>query len=227
MKNKEQTAFFITFALCAVLLVVLYMYLYQPYREKTTSLESSNKTLSVRVNQLMQFYAKMPDNQKQIELMTGEVHDILSRFPADVLEEDILHLALQAQNDGAQVRYTNINVDKREELGVIPIETVRAAGMEGLEQQLTFNQRSAVYNNTTGYASLKVLISSMNNNQEELAIKNVSYVYDVESHALNGNVNVTFYTVSGTGKEYEPRTFKDYLSLGHSNLFNAYILVTE
>lgn len=221
MKDKKQTAFIITLALCVVLTIVLYMYLYQPYKAKTESLESSNRTLTTRVNQLSQFYAQMPANQKQIEAMTKEINEILDRFPADVLEEDILYLALKAQTDGANVRYTSINVDEREELGTISEEIVKGAEIEGLDQQLTFIQRSAIYNSNIGYASLKTMLSSMNSSQDEMAIQKVVYVYDVDTFSLKGNVNVDFYSVRGTGKKYEKRTFKDYLMLGHTNLCNV------
>lgn len=227
MKDKKELAFFLTLALCSVLLIVLYMYLYQPYTQKTESLRSSNQALTTRVNQLSQFYAQMPENKKKIESMTEEVHEILDRFPADVLEEDALYLALRTQSEGATVRYKSIGVDKRAELGVIPEDIVAAAGIEDLKHQLTFYKRTAVYNNSTGYPSLRTMLSSMNNNQEEMAINKLAYAYEPDTAALTGTVNVTFYTVSGTGKEYKPRTFKDYQELGHTNLFLAGTSATE
>ncbi|MCM1325486.1 MAG: hypothetical protein NC094_07810 [Bacteroidales bacterium] len=228
MKDKKQTAFFLALILCVVLLIVLYMYLYQPYVRKTQSLQSSNQALNTRVVELKQFYAQMDYNKKQIEAMTEEIQETLDRFPADVLEEDALYLALRTQDEGANVRYTSVGVDSREELGVIPEDVVRAAGIEGLEQQLTFNRREAVYNSATGYTSLKNIITSMNNNQEELAIDTVVYTYDAEALSLTGTINVSFYTVSGTGKEYEPRTFKNYpVNQMRSNLFTAYGETTE
>lgn len=222
MKDKKELAFFLTLALCAVLLIVIYMYLYQPYTQKTESLRSSNQTLTTRVNQLSQFFAQMPENKRKIESMTEEMNEILDRFPADVLEEDVMYLALRTQSEGTNVRYTSIGVDKRMELGVIPEATVKAAQVEGLDRELAFRKRGAVYNNTTGYLSLKSMLASMNNNEEEMAIEKVVYVYDAESAALKGTINATFYTVAGTGKAYEPRTFKDYENSENGrNLFTA------
>lgn len=227
MKDKKEIAFFLTLALCSVLLIVLYMYLYQPYTKKTEELRSSNQTLTTRVNQLSQFYAQMPENRRKIESMTEEIHEILDGFPADVLEEDALYLALRTQSEGATVRYKTIGMGKRAELGVIPESIVAAAGIEDLKQQLTFYKRTAVYNNSTGYSSLRTMLTSMNNNQEEMSIDKLAYVYEADSSALTGTVNVTFYTVSGTEKEYKPRTFKDYQDLGHTNLFLAGSSATE
>lgn len=221
MKDKKELAFFLTLALCAVLLIVLYMYLYQPYTQKTETLRSSNQTLTTRVNQLSQFYAQMPENKRKIESMTEEINEILERFPADVLEEDVMYLALRTQSEGNNVRYTSIGVDKRAELGVIPAATVTDANVEGLDRELTFLKRGAVYNNDTGYLSLKSMLASLNGNEEEMSIDKVVYVYDADSATLKGTINVTFYTVDGTGKEYKPRTFMDYESLGSRNLFTA------
>ncbi|MCM1185503.1 MAG: hypothetical protein NC251_00040 [Lachnoclostridium sp.] len=227
MKDKKQTAFFLALILCAALLIVLYMYMYQPYVSKTQNLQGSNQTLGTRVTQLKQFFAQMDFNKKQIVAMTEEIQEILDRFPADVLEEDAIYLALRTQAEGANVRYNSIGVDKRAELGVIPVQVVKAAGIEGLDQQLTFNRRTVVYNNVTGYNSLKNILTSMNNNQEELAINKFAYVYDTEKSSLTGTINVIFYTVSGTGKEYEPKTFKNYNALGHTNLFLLTVPIAE
>lgn len=221
MKDKKELAFFLTLALCVVLLIVLYMYMYQPYTQKTESLRSSNQTLTTRVNQLSQFYAQMPENKRKIESMTEEMYEILEKFPADVLEEDVMYLALRTQSEGSNVRYTSIGVDKREELGVIERATVEAAQVEGLDKELTFLKRGAVYNNTTGYLSLKNMLDSLNSNKEEMSIDKVVYVFDADSASLKGTINVTFYTVDGTGKEYKPRTFMEYENLGSRNLFTA------
>lgn len=220
MKNKAQTAFLTILLLGLALSAVVYLYVFKVYNDKTESLESSNRQLSIRVEELRAFYEKMPEYKEQITLMTEDIQTRLGGFPADVKEEDVIYLALRAWEEGVLVGYQNIAIADRESMAVIPVETVQAAGIEDLDKEISFNQRMATYSNRTTYNNMKDLIACINNNQEQLAITNVAYAMNEEKQLLEGSIDVTFYTVSGTDKEYVPRTFKDY-PLGVSNLFGG------
>ena len=219
MKNKAQTAFFTVFILGLALAAVVYLYVFKAYNEKTDALVSSNRQLATRVEELRIFYEKMPEYKEQIVLMTDDIQKRLGEFPADVKEEDVIYLALRTWEEGILAAYSNITVAEREEMALIPAETVQAAGIEGLDKELGFRQRMATYTNTTTYSNMKDLIESINRNQEQLAITSVAYSLN-DDNLLEGSIDVTFYTVSGTGKEYVPRTFKDY-PVGISNLFGG------
>lgn len=218
MKNKAQTAFFSTLVLCVVILVVVYMYVFQPYSEKTQKLVSSNLQLAARVAELEAFYAQMPQYKEQMAAMQTEIRDTLATFPADVKEEDTIYLALRSWEEGILVGYQSISIGEREELARVAAETVQGSGMEEFPgQELIFNKRMATYNNVTTYQNLKDLVTCINENQEEVAITNVAYAVNEEG-LLEGTIDVTYYMVDGTGKEYIPREFKDY-ETGLSNLF--------
>lgn len=219
MKNKAQTAFFTVVILGLALAAVVYLYVFKAYNEKTDALVSSNRQLATRVEELRVFYEKMPEYKEQIALMTDDIQKRLGEFPADVKEEDVIYLALRTWEEGILAAYSNITVAEREEMALIPAETVQAAGIEGLDKEIGFRQRMATYTNTTTYSNMKDLIESINRNQEQLAITSVAYSVNDEK-LLEGSIDVTFYMVSGTGKEYVPRTFKDY-PVGISNLFGG------
>lgn len=217
MKNKAQTGFFTLVLFCIVATVVVYMYVYQPKTEETAAIQVSNASLQTRVNTLEQFYLAMPQNKAEMESMTAEINGILEPFPCDVKEEDTIYLALRTIDEGVLVLYDNITIGPREELAVIPVETVQGAKIEGLEQALAFQNRKVTYSNLTTYTNLKDLVNSINENQEELAITNVVYSVNEEG-LLEGSVDATFYLVSGTNKEYVPKEFEDY-ETGLTNLF--------
>ncbi|MBO4981675.1 MAG: hypothetical protein J6C84_07255 [Lachnospiraceae bacterium] len=219
MKNKAQTAFFSTLVLCVVILVVIYMYVFQPYAEKTQMLVNSNMQLASRVAELEAFYAQMPQYKEQMTAMQTEIQDTLAAFPADVKEEDAIYLALRSWEEGILVGYRSISIGEREELARVGADIVQGSGMEEFPgQDLVFNKRLVTYSNITTYQNLKDLITCINDNQEEVAITNVAYALNDEDMLLEGTIDVTFYMVDGTGKEYIPREFKDY-ETGLSNLF--------
>ena len=219
MKNKAQTAFLTTLALCVVLLVVIYMYVYQPYTTKTTELEASNATLATRVAELEAFYQMMPTYKAEIEQMQGDIFDKFENFPADTKEEDAIALALRSWDDGVLVLYSGLAVGERETLATILADVVKPAAIEGLEQDIVIKERMTTYTNLTTYQDLKKLLACIEETEEEVAISNIVYSLNKDG-VLEGSVDVTFFLVEGMGKEYQKQQFADYQT-GVTDLFGA------
>lgn len=244
MKNKAQTVF-ICFTLLGILLsIIAYMYYYSPTKKKTQELAASNKTLKERVDELEVFYNEMPANKQKIAEWTESIKSMLAVFPPDVKEEDTIYLALrtmyldalkeryqagdiQAQDRltyspledaaGLLVKYKAIEIGEREDLAAIEEELVKNAAIEGLDQGIYLVQRTVSYQNETSYDNMKCMIQSINTEPDRMAITN--FVYNVTKEGgLDGTVTVTFYSASGTGREYEPKKFADY-PLGLKNIF--------
>ncbi len=224
--NKAKTFLILSVALCLVLGIVAYMYIYVPQVEKTKQLVNSNIALASRVEVLMAFNEKMPENLEQIELMTADIQERLADFPAEVREEDVIALALKSWEEQILVAYQTISFGEDTEMASIPAETVQGASIEGMEQELRFVSREATYNGLTKYESLKDLITCFNENQEELAITEVSFMTEAKGEeievpvVLNGYIKTTFYSAEGTGKEYVPREFSEY-QRGLMDLFDV------
>lgn len=230
MKNKAQTAFYAVLAIGVLGCIIVYMYIYQPYQKKTATLKASNITLSQRVDQLKAFYSQMADNENKIQEMTADINKRLKDFPADVKEEDILYLALRTWNEGILVGYSSITVDARENFALIPAEVVQPAGVEGLTGEISFIKRNVTYTNITTYDQMKELIKLINANPEQLTIMSVAYTTsdegDGELGLLEGSIDVSFYAMQGTEKEYVPREFAEFPT-GLENLFGITRTETE
>lgn len=231
MKNKAQTAFYAVLAIGVLGCIIVYMYIYQPYQKKTETLKASNATLSQRVEQLKNFYSQMAENENKIQEMTADINKRLKDFPADVKEEDILYLALRTWDEGILVGYSNIVVGARENFALIPAEVVQPAGVEGLTGEISFIKRNVTYTNITTYDQMKELIKAINANPEQLTIMSVVYTTasgteESELGLLEGSIDVTFYAMQGTEKEYVPREFAEFPT-GLENLFGITKTETE
>ena len=90
--------------------VVVYVFVYLDYTEKTTALEQSNTELKKELAVLEEYYINMDDYKSATEEMKGAVNDILEEYPADAKEEDILMLAVQIQEED-QIVYKSINME--------------------------------------------------------------------------------------------------------------------
>lgn len=233
MKNKSKTIFFTVLLLAVLVSILVYMYVYKAKKEETAQLKASNDTLETRVLQLKVYYDHMEEYKANIEQYTKDIFEMIKDFPADVLEEDAIYLALHsvgikdATSEDAllPVRFTNIGIDPRAELGTIPAEKVTAAEIEELKSAVSFIDRKTIYKNITNYMDLKSLLSNINNYPEQLSISDINYTIN-ENMLLDGAVEVHMYGVRGTDKEYKPKNFSDY-EYGLSDLFGTQDSVVE
>lgn len=206
----------------AIVLIAVYFLVYKAYNDKTAVLENSNAVLNQHIGDLKEYYDKMGEYKNQITDMKNQVRDWLGEFPADVKEEDVLVLAIETEKN-AMVGYKSINIGNREALKTIPVETVTGAQMEDLTQEIFYVQRKTTYGNVTDYQNLKTLVDQINASENRLNISNFTYSKNDESGLMEGTIEVCFYAVLGTGKEYVPQNLPDYES-GLPNLFGSWII---
>lgn len=219
MKKSASKQIAIYVALFGVLaLVVVYFLVYKAYMDKAEQITASNVALSVRVNELKEYYDELDFYNGEIEMMQNQIYTWFDEFPADVLEEDILVLALDTE-EVAWIDYSSISMGTKEALKVIPLETVTAAGMEELQQEIIFAQRTTSYVNSVDYENLKDVVKEINSQDDRLNISNITYGRNTETGLLEGTIEVTFYSLIGTGKEYVPQKLENYES-GLEDLFN-------
>lgn len=218
-KVSSKQAMMYVVLLGILLLIGVYFLVYKSYTDKAAAIETSNMVLNKRVAELKEYYDNMEGYNQEIELMQAEIRNVLGQFPPDVMEEDMIVLALDTMKN-ASVEYTNINMGDREALRNIPAEIVQAAGMEELSLELVFVERKGVYVNDTVYQSLKECINTINNSDNRLAITNIAYSRNEDTGELTGTIQVSFYSIIGTGREYEPQNLANYAS-GLSELFGV------
>ena len=226
MKNTTaKQAMTYVMALGFVVLLAVYFLVYKSYNDKAEALEKANVTKQQRVDELKVFYDNLPIYNAEIEQYQAQIAAWLDEFPSDVLEEDIIVLALDTEK-AAFVGYTNINIGNREALRTIPAATMQLAKMENLTQDVIFVERTVSYVNITDYFNLKKCVETINNSTNRLTISNITYSKNVETGELEGTIEVTFYSVRGTGKAYVPQNLKEYES-GLANLFGTTTVAEE
>lgn len=242
--NKAKTTFLSIIAMGFVLCIVMFMYYYSPTKEKKEALDASNATLQARVNELEKFYNEMPENKVRIEEMKKGIADMVKEFPADVKEEDTIYFAISsvqlenllklyqggfvpsneqfngeifAQSEGNKVEYAGLGIGEQEEMAYVDASIVSAAGIDDLNEAIVMQRRTVTYENITSYENLKALIQSVNCDPDKKTVSRLAYNANEEG-ALTGVLAVTFYSMSGTGKEYQPKDLGEY-QYGLDNLF--------
>ena len=202
-----------------LVIVVVYVLVYLKYMEKTESLEASNQVLKNEIRELEEYYNNMEMYKEEIEIMRAAVGDIMSEYPADAREEDIIMMAVQMQENNA-ISYASINMEESEGVYTVPQNLVAPAQIEGLENDIVFAQKHATYVNETDYHNLKGCIEDIFASPHRIAIENIVYAKDEEDGTLEGNISLYLYSAQGTDKVYEAPDISKYIS-GTDDLFKT------
>lgn len=202
-----------------LVLVVIYVFVYMDYTQKTEELTTSNGELKRVVDELQQYSDNIEDYKEEIEGMRQQIEQTVAEYPADAREEDIVMLAVELQEQNV-IAYDAINMEEREGTYSIPGDLVKAAAIEGLDEELVFAQKHAVYVNATNYDNLKSIVEQVYLSDNRIGIDNIAYAKDEENGTLEGNIDIYFYSLAGTDKEYEAPDIAAYLS-GTSDLFKS------
>lgn len=208
----------ITLAGVAVLAGV-YAFVYLDYQAKTEAAEQSNAELVRTLAELEEYYNNMDKYKAEIEATREAISKVMSEFPADAREEDVIMLAVQMQEKNAII-YDGINIEEGEALYAIPENEIKAAEIEGMSKELAFMQRKGTYQSTTNYDNLKGCIEQIYKSANRIGIEEIMYSKNEENGTLSGNIVLNFYSAKGTGKEYVAPDIAAYLS-GTPDLFRT------
>ncbi|MDE6518410.1 MAG: hypothetical protein K2L18_11295 [Acetatifactor sp.] len=220
--NNKNLLLYVT-AFGALLMILVYVFVFQRLTTEAEAIEVSNRTLSQRVNQLRVYYDNRYEYMEDTQVLEQLLDELLMEYPADAREEDAIMLAVQMQhNSGAE--FLNINMEKGAAIHVIPTETVAAAASEKYTQEIQFHSMNAIYVNEVTYAGLKSIIQTVFDSSNRVGIQNIAYTKgDAENPRLSGHIDLVFYSVSGTGREYVAPDIVPYIS-GTDNIFGEIVI---
>jgi Tfp pilus assembly protein PilO len=227
MKKIDKKTFTGVAVVGLVVLVALYMLVFQKYSDKTSALQRSNTTLRAEVTSIKQYYDNRETYRQNTEEIRTAMNELVAQYPADAREEDVLMMGVDMQSVSG-IEYDEINIDTAEVLYSIPQEDVTAAGVEELNQAIDFVERKATYSGELNYTDLRSCIQQIYSYPSRIAINNVALTKketttdDVVTSFLTGNIDVSFYSMTGTGREYEAPDMAEYTS-GTSNPFQLVI----
>lgn len=193
--------------------LAFYMLVFKKLEEEADTLHSQNAALNERVMELKEVYDNIDAYEQSIDVMSAEIKEVLSAFPADVREEDALVVAIDTLNK-AYVEYSTISIEKKEEVGTIDAETVANAGLPDYTEPITVLKRSVSYVNSTDYINLKTIIGTILDYGGKKKIDNIVYSKtedeDNKDGFITGTIVVTDFVADGTGAEYKTPDLKDY-----------------
>lgn len=223
--NNQNRLLYVT-AFGALLMIIVYVFVFQRLMTEAEAIEASNRILSQRVNQLKVYYDNRYTYMENTQVLEQLLDELLTGYPADAREEDAIILAVQMQhNSGAE--FLTINMEKGDAIHIVPADMVTAAASEKYTQEIQFRNMNAVYVNEVTYAGLKSIIQTVFDSGNRIGIQNIAYTKgDAENPHLSGHIDLVFYSVSGTGKEYVAPDIVPYIA-GTDNIFGEIVIPVE
>ncbi len=215
MKITSKQVFAAVTGVGLVAILLFYVFFFLEYQEKTEKMDSEVKSLETRLADLRVHAAKAEEYQKEMDVMNVGIEQMMMKYPADAREEDAIMLAVQME-EKENILVNTINIGGGEELASVAMGTVLGAGRESADNY-RFVNRKITYSNHVDYLSLKNCIEQIYVNPNKVAINSISYT-KAEDGMLQGNIDVSFYSLQGTGKEYVKPDIASYVA-GKVNLF--------
>ncbi len=225
-KSNNKNILIYVAALGALLMILVYVLVYQKLITEAEAIETSNRQLSQRVNELKVYYDNRETYLRDTETAELLIDELLAVYPADARDEDVIMLAVQMQqgNDG---EFLTINAERGDAIHVVSAETVAAAASEKYTQSIQFQDMYATYVNEVSYPGLKSMIQKIYDSNNRIGIQNIAFTKgDAENPKLSGHIDLVFYSVTGTGKEYVAPDIVPYLA-GTDNIFGEIVIPEE
>ena len=214
--------------LVGIIAIVASFYLvYSPAKERREAIEAENVNLQTQVTRLEELKANQEQYEKDIVTMNGEIAKLTGEFPSATKEEDAIYFAhLLEANVAGNVSISSVTLGNPEPILVTEVQNTESteATVEGgaaataSEYTMYRTRNGFVYN--TGYAGMKNLVNTINNQLDKITIQSMSASFDTATGLLMGTFETNFFTMEGTEREYEKPEIP-YVTEGTSNIFKT------
>ena len=226
VKIDEKSKFLSAVLLSIVFIGLAFFFGYKKFEDKATQLNNDNNSLEQRIKSLEQYYITEEQNRKDTETMTKAIADVFSQYPGDARFEDGIFEAFNLYGaSGNTLAFESIGFSEPKSVKNIPADIVVAAGIDGYDQMIDFNQFDVVYRGKITYEGLKGTVEEICNGDYNLAIGQMTYSVADDGY-IQGSTMLSFYSVAGVGAPYTEPPVEEYQT-GLANLFGVSAPVIE
>ena len=206
--------------LVGILLVfVSYYYGYRTLKAKTAVLKTQNEVLESQIETLEKISKSEGQYLVETEEMQAGMNEIIQKFPSDMISEDIILYVRNVENKTNSYVH-NITIPAKEYVNVTAqVENDVLSSFEdvtGAIAEYGFVNDGSVPNTenmhlaqvvsdvtcSVTYKGLKQVIEDITESENRKNVDNISLVFNENTGDLAGSMTVSFFTLSGTGREY-------------------------
>lgn len=206
-------------ALVGIALAFLsWQYVYKPNMEEVKQIEAQNQVVQTEINKLEQMEANRPTYLADTEALKEEAQGVIELFPAAYQAEDQIMYVYGMEG----VRQNEVVVPSVSMGSAMPIPyegSFDAEGYSVADDGIVLSSAETNFSFVTTYKGLKNVVKYIYDMPGRKAITSVSVSGGGDGY-LSGAMTVDFYTMDGTGKEYDPVNIGG-VGLGKNNIFGS------
>ena len=216
ISTKDKTI--IKIAVCAIVVLVAWLYGFNTFNEMASAIERENDMLSRQLDVLSRLQGGYDAESATYKTAAEE---LLHRFPADIREEDEILYAdsLSRKVPGTRVYYVttppaeevDVPVPNREDMLSNIVDATGEMSMNNYQPdgsilsvgEFVLKKATASISLQTDYAGLKHILTDIVTDVNIKSIEDVALTFDGAGQILNGAMNINFYALENTGRTYE------------------------
>ncbi len=219
-KLDDKSKFMYALIIAVLLMALAFIFGYKKLENSATALNAENASLESRIASLKQYYDTEAQNLEDTANMTTGITDILSGYAGDARYEDAMFEAYSLYGASLNtLEYDSVGFASPVAIKEIPVETVMAAQIEGLEDRIVFYQFDVDYSGKVLYEGLKGMVDEIVDGKYDIAIAEMNYQIN-DGGYIEGDTLTSFYYVDGAGCEYTAPAYTAY-ETGITNLFGV------
>ena len=229
MKNEKKIKtsknfFYYVCGIGVLVCILIYLIPFRMLVNKTSEIETENSILETNLVLWREYFENMDTYIENTNEIKESIEETLQVYPSDVREEDIVMLAVTLQED-TSARVSNINIADKEDVYSIDSETTLATGIEDFTGELDWKDLTASYVINCDYDSIKDCVKAIYDEENNIGIKSIT-VSKNDDESLIGSIDVAFYFLEGTTKEYVKPNIPTYIK-GTDNIFGVISIASE
>lgn len=218
-KITSKQVFTYVLLLGIIAVVAVYFLVYKKNVELADQKNASNATLNQRVKALEQYHIDEPKYLEEMEPMKKEIDRLLEPYASNVTDLDLIMQAVHTQQV-APIVYSGINLGGKTVMKSISADTIQKAAVEKYQEPIAFMEQTCVLPNQITYEGLKTAVQSLFDSEYMIGLRSLTYTKAGENGELQGSIDLSYYYVTGTGKEYVKPELTEYES-GTENIFGV------
>lgn len=217
MKLGSKEKNLIKVLLGVVLVVLVWMFVASPIKEKKEALAAENAELKVKKEEYEAVNAQKAKYEEGMTTLQAERAELLEAYPSGMLREDeIMYWANMERANAGQLALETIGMSGLVE---VYVEGFEASEEEGATQ-LHLYRAPVNYGFKSTYDGLKGMADYVFAQNDKKSIEGLSASYDDTTGNLVGSMDMNMYYMVGTGKDHVPATIPS-VPTGVSNVFHS------
>lgn len=221
MKIKKNEVLFLAAFLGVLIAVAVYVWLFNPTREKTEALEAENAALASHVKELEEWEKQVDYFQEETQRMIVDVNDVFVHFPPESRAEDAIMYAVELEAQDTRTYISAIGLLDPEMIYSAAPTTIKLNNLqEDGERTYQLFRQQVTYTQEFSYNGMKRFVNEIVDNYNSRSIETINIAYDNTTGILVGTTTMNLFTLTGTDKEYQKTSIPS-MATGTDNIFGT------